>query len=59
MGLGDATAGFGVAAAAGLGATGWIDTYRPSQIIGLGSYFHGVKNRFNCVGVSLVFGGMS
>jgi len=23
--------------------TGWIETYRPSQIIALGAYFHGVK----------------
>ena len=24
-------------------AIGWIETYRPSQIIGFGAYFHGVK----------------
>ena len=39
--------------------TGWIETYRPSQIIGIGAYFHGVKKRFSCAVVSFVFGGMS
>jgi hypothetical protein len=38
---------------------GWIDTYRPSQTIGFGSYFQGVKKRFNWAGVSFVFGAMS
>ena len=39
--------------------TGWIDTYRPSQIIDFGAYFHGVKKRSSWVGVSSVFGRMS
>jgi hypothetical protein len=38
---------------------GWIDTYCPSQTIGFGSYFQGVKKRFNWAGVSFVFGAMS
>ena len=39
--------------------TGWIETYRPSQIIGFGSYFHGVKKRRSWAVVRRVFGGMS
>jgi hypothetical protein len=31
------------AAAAFAAGTGWMDTYRPSQIIGWGTYRHGVK----------------
>ena len=57
LGLGlDVSAG---AAEAALTGTGWIDTYRPSQIIGNGAYRHGVKNRFNCATVSDVPGFMS
>ena len=48
----------GAAAATTLG-TGWIDTYRPSQTIFLGAYFHGVKKRLSCAVVSFVFGAMS
>jgi hypothetical protein len=47
------------ALAGALKGIGWIVTYRPSQIIGFGSYFHGVMKRLSSVGVSFVFGGMS
>ena len=62
-GDGDALAagdGEGTAAAAGTAfGTGWIETYRPSQTIALGAYFHGVKKRLSCAVVSYVFGAMS
>lgn len=38
---------------------GWIETYRPSQTIALGAYFHGVKKRLSWAVVSFVFGAMS
>ena len=44
LGVGDGGRGVGVAAgAADFFGIGWIETYRPSQIIGFGSYFQGVK----------------
>ncbi len=59
--------GLGVAAGRGEAAekvaavrgTGWMETYRPSQIIGLGLYFHGVKNVRNWATVRLLSGRMS
>jgi hypothetical protein len=41
------------------GRAGWIEMYRPSQIIRLGAYHHFVKNRLNWLTVSRVFGRMS
>lgn len=59
--------GTGVGVAVGGGGTvvmsrfgiGWIETNRPSQIIFIGVYFHGVKNFRSWLGVSFVFGRMS
>ena len=62
----DAAAAPALAAVAGatvadafLGVTGWMETNRPSQIIRLGAYRQGVKNRRNWATVSFVFGFMS
>ena len=63
----DLVVGLGVAAGRGevaenvaaVRGTGWIETYRPSQIIGLGRYFHGVKNVRNWATVRLLSGRMS
>ena len=42
-----------------LGVTGWIETYRPSQIIRFGAYHHFVKNVRSWLTVSFLFGRMS
>ena len=36
-----------------------VNRISPSQTIGMGLYFHGVKKRRNCAVVSFVLGGMS
>ena len=49
----------GAWAATATAGIGWIETYRPSQTIFMGAYFHGVKKRLSWAVVSFVFGAMS